>query len=200
MNDLITKTLSKKKRIAYCGVLNDEKDGTDILIRAFAEIHKQYPEYSLSLYGIPVKKEDMNRYLQIVSELNISNNVFFHGKVSNDIIPALLSEASILVLPRPYSIQAEHGFPTKLGEYLATGNPVLVTPVGDIPEYLKDNENAYFIEPGNINSLVTKCVELIEDKIKSKKIGKNGRAIAMKYFNNINQTKQIISFYESLKR
>lgn len=190
--------ITRKKRIAYCGVLNNEKDGTDILIRAFAEIHKLYPEYSLSLYGTPVKKEDLKKYYQIVSELNISDHIYFHGKVSNDMIPSLLTEASILVLPRPQSIQAEHGFPTKLGEYLATGNPVIVTPVGDIPEYLKDNENAYFIEPGNINSLVKKCVELIEDKTKSKKIGENGRTVAMKYFNNINQTKQIILFYKRL--
>ena len=49
----------------------------------------------------------------------------------------------MLVLARPDNIQAKGGFPTKLGEYLATGNPVVVTKVGEIPNYLIDGVNAF---------------------------------------------------------
>ena len=35
-----------------------------------------------------------------------------------------------------YCSGKKHGFPTKLGEYLASGNHTLVTSVCEIPDYL----------------------------------------------------------------
>ena len=90
-------------------------------------------------------------------------------------------EASMLILPRPMSIQANYGFP-KLGEYLVTGNPVIVTPVGDIPLYLKNKVNAYFTKPGDIESLVDICTKLIENESISEKIGKNGKNSCIEIF------------------
>jgi len=101
-----------------------------------------------------------------------------------------------LVLPRPDSLQAQHGFPTKLGEYLATGNPTLVTSVGEIPDYLTDNLNCYMAVPGNVESLKNKLLEIIENYQKAKKVGLQGRKTAEIYFNNIEQTKKIITTVE----
>lgn len=53
-----------------------------------------------------------------------------------------LANADCLVLARPDSMQARAGFPTKLGEYLALGKPVVVTPVGEIPRFLTNGRNA----------------------------------------------------------
>ena len=50
-------------------------------------------------------------------------------------------------MARPDSRQARGGFPTKLGEYLATGKPVCVTKVGEITVYLEDNVSAFLAEP-----------------------------------------------------
>ena len=64
-------------------------------------------------------------------------------------MPKYLCNAKLLALARPDSIQAQGGFPTKLGEYLATGRPVVVTKVGEIPDYLEDGVNAFL---SDINS------------------------------------------------
>lgn len=64
-------------------------------------------------------------------------------------MPQMLKNAEALVLDRPNSLQAQYGFPTKLGEYLLTGNPVVVTKVGDIPLYLKDGVSALLSEDRN---------------------------------------------------
>ena len=52
-----------------------------------------------------------------------------------------------MALARPTNKQAEGGFPTKLGEYLATGNTVVVTNVGEIGEFLHDKVNAFVSDP-----------------------------------------------------
>ncbi len=188
----------KKNLITFCGELNDEKDGVGLLIEAFAGIAGLYPDYRLSLIGTTRKTGDMLRYSQLVSDLGLSGRVLFHGKISNDKMPRHLMEAAALVLPRPESVQAQHGFPTKLGEYLATGNPVIVTAVGEIPEYLKDSVNAFIAEPGDVKSLAAKLRVLLENTDIAEEIGKNGKDVAMKYFNNRNQALDIINFYKNL--
>lgn len=70
------------------------------------------------------------------------------GDVHRDKVPELLCRSKILALARPDNLQSEGGFPTKLGEYLSTGNLVIITDVGDIPFYLKDGESALIAKAG----------------------------------------------------
>jgi glycosyltransferase involved in cell wall biosynthesis len=190
--------VQKKKHIVYCGELNDEKDGVGLLIEAYKRITIDFPEYRLLLIGSAQSNAKLEQYHQMVKDFGIADRVLFLGKKSNDEMPVYLLEASVLVLPRPNSIQAQHGFPTKLGEYLATGNPVIVTSVGEIPKYLKDGVNAYVAEPGSIESLVEKFKELLENQTSANQIGINGKETALKYFNNRNQTLEILNFHKML--
>lgn len=178
--------------IVYTGVLSDHKDGINILLEAFARVVKNHSSYRLHLYGNAPSAAVLKKYHQTVDQLKISDLVEFKGKVTREVITEKIMDAKVLVLPRPESLQAQHGFPTKLGEYLATGNPTLVTRVGEIPEYLTDNQDCYMAIPGNVDSLEQKMLEIIEDYPKAQKIGCEGRKIAEIYFNNITQTKKII--------
>ena len=94
----------------------------------------------------------------------------------------MIKQAAILALARPPSHQADGGFPTKLGEYLATGNPVCVTKTGGIPDYLSDEGNAFLAEPGSVESFCDALMRATADPLRAKKVGKNGRATAEKSF------------------
>ena len=71
---------------------------------------------------------------------------------------------------------------TKLGEYLATGNPVCVTNVGEIFTYLADNESAFMVESGCVDSLVLSLDKALSDPANAKRIGLNGRKVAEENF------------------
>jgi len=184
------------KEIMYTGMLDDEKDGTNILIKAFSIIAKKHPGYVLSLFGEASSEVDAARYVKMVQDLNIADRVRFHGVVSRDSITERMVHAAILVLPRPDSLQAQNGFPTKLGEYLATGIPVIATAVGEIPNYLNDNESVFMARPGDVDSLVEKFDLVVSDYKKALEIAEQGRLIAHKNFSNIKQTASIIAFVE----
>ena len=183
--------------IVFTGGIDDKKEGIDILLKAFAEVVKKYDSYRLHLYGSTYHRHSLKKYYRLVDQLGISNFVDFKGRVNREVITKKILEAKILVLPRPDSLQAQHGFPTKLGEYLASGNPTLVTSVGEIPDYLTDNLDCYIAAPGNVESLKNKLLEIIEDYPKAKKVGLRGRKIAEIHFNNMNQTKKIIRTVEN---
>ena len=106
--------------------------------------------------------------------------------------------AEILVLPRPASYQAEGGFPTKLGEYLATANPVVATRVGEIPEYLYDKESVFFCNPDSIDSLTTSLKCVLDNKENSRNVGLEGRKVAESVFSTNVQVKRLDAYLKNL--
>lgn len=106
----------------------------------------------------------------------------------------------MVLLARPSNIQVQGGFPTKLGEYLATGNPVVVTKVGEIPDYLIDGENAFLSDPDSPDSFSKKLMECLNDADRSMKIGLEGQKLALKVFNYKVQGQNIIEFIKDIKR
>jgi glycosyltransferase involved in cell wall biosynthesis len=188
----------KSPYIAFVGVMSDTKDGVSILIKAFTKITRDFPAYKLYLIGR--WNYDTPIHVQLIKDLRLQEKVFWKGEYSRDQIPAIINNATLLALPRPDSKQAQGGFPTKLGEYLATGNPVCATTVGEIPDYLTDGKSVYFAEPGSVDSFADAMRRALSNPEEAKQIGSNGRKVAEKYFNKDIQAKLLHNFLkENLK-
>ncbi len=172
----------KQRYLAYCGSMGGTKDGVNILIEAFKEISSEYPELKLYLIG-STDFQEFNSLKNRINSLQLENRIIFTGRVERDDLPSYLLSAEALCLARPTSKQAEGGFPTKLGEYLCSGRPVVVTKVGEIPDYLKDGENAYLAEPNDIKDFAGKLHEALLNSATSNNIGKNGKKLAQEVFN-----------------
>lgn len=185
--------------ITYCGNGTNNKDGVDLLIKAFYTVHQSYPSYKLRIIGKIPKMGDSSGNLELIKSLGIENSVVFLGKKNMEEIPQILMDASILALCRPDSIQARNGFPSKLGEYLLTGNIVVVTNVGDIPNFLSDKENALVAEHDNINDFASKLIWAIEHPKEASKIGKKGIETALKCFNSIIEAKKMLKTMNIIK-
>jgi glycosyltransferase involved in cell wall biosynthesis len=185
-----------KPYIAYIGVMNDAKDGVNILINAFNIIKNKYSEHKVYLIGS--WNYDTPGHQQMIKENSLSERVFWMKEYQRDQIPNIICNADLLVLPRPDSKQARGGFPTKLGEYLATGIPVCATRVGEIPDYLQDNESVFFADPGSSDSFAKALDRALSDSINAKRIGQNGKKVAETYFNKDIQVKVLYDFFQEL--
>jgi glycosyltransferase involved in cell wall biosynthesis len=186
----------EKPYIAFVGVMDNLKDGVDILIEAFARIAMDFPKYKLYLVG--PWNYDTPSHKTVIEKLNLQKRIFWVGEYSRNQIPTILMNANLLVLPRPNSKQAQGGFPTKLGEYLATGNPVCATRVGEIPDYLVDDKSVYFAEPGSVTSFADAIFKALSNPENAKLVGKSGRRIAELYFNKENQAKILYDFLKTI--
>lgn len=182
----------KQPYIAFTGTYTDAKDGVSVLIKSFAKIANKYPDYKLYLAGF--KHPDMINQIRLIDEFKLKERCFHIGMLDKSVIPAFIENASLLVLSRPDSRQAQGGFPTKLGEYLATGNPVCVTKVGEIPDYLKDNVSAFMAEPGDVDSFADAMDRALSNPENAKRVGRNGRAVAETSFNADIQAKTLYDF------
>lgn len=178
--------------IAFVGVMNDVKDGVSILIKAFAQIAHKFPK--LKLYLIGGWNYDTPIHTQLIKENRMEDKIFWKGEMHRDQIPAIIKNATLLALPRPDSKQALGGFPTKLGEYLATGNPVCATTVGEIPDYLKDGESVFFAQPGSVDSFAEAMRNALINKENATTIGIRGKEVAIKHFNKDIQSEDLYNF------
>ncbi len=170
-----------EKYIGYCGNASNNKDGVDQLIKSFALVHSDYPDIKLYIMG-PKQSECQNELL--AAQLGIADKVVFTGMISPDDLPQMLMNATVLTLDRPANTQSKYGFPTKLGEYLSTGNPVVITRVGDIPLFLEDGISAYLAEPDNVSSFAGKMIEALRNQERAEDVGKRGKMVAEKNFSD----------------
>lgn len=179
--------------VAYCGTLSFGKDGVDVLIKAFSIFLKTFPAYKLYLIGPYMNNLVQRETKSLIDSLMLEGKVVLTGKVLPQQMPSLLKNAKILALSRPDNIQSRYGFPTKLGEYLATGNPVVVTSIGEIPQYLKDGESAYLAIPDDIQSFAEALIRAATDE-NSEQVGINGKALALSEFSVLNQARIAFDF------
>ncbi len=170
--------------ICYCGSNAIIKDGVDMLIKSFAIFSKEHQEYNLVICHKNVTEHDMETLNKIAVECGVSERICFYDNVSPSEMPKILVNAKILALARPNTKQAQYGFPTKLGEYLASGNPVVVTKTGEIPRYLIHNKNAYLVEPDNIEAFALQLKNVANNYEKAKIVGNNGKRLACNEFSS----------------
>lgn len=174
---------TKSNTITYCGTISEQKDGISYLLKAFAVVSKKHEEITLTLIGPFENDITKNNVMELIKDLHIEKKVVFLGQVSAENMPRILSDAKILALSRPDNKQAQYGFPTKLGEYLMTTRPVVITRVGDFDKYLEDKKEVIFSKPDDIDDFADKLLWVLDNYKLASSIGKNGKVIAQNSFN-----------------
>ena len=175
---------NEKFTIMYIGLMNKKKDGVDILLRSFLKMSAKISKAELILIGPKIPEDDFNNLEIFVKRNNLSDKVMFTGPKNRNEIPQLLRRADCLVLARPESLQADYGFPTKLGEYLATKKPVVVTAVGEIPFYLKDNVSAFIARPDDVDHFEEKLYTVYSNPSFAAQVGINGYKVVIDNFDS----------------
>jgi len=173
------------------------KDGIPILIKAFEGIEKTRGNVRLILTG-KGSERDEKKLFDLLQQSTSKHNIKYYGFLSEEEYYQKLQESDILCMTRINSDFANAGFPFKLGEFLATGKPVIATNVGDITKYLKHNENIILIEPNSISQLYKAIDFIIDNPRKANIIGSNGLKSAITHFNGTKHSKILLNIFETI--
>lgn len=197
--DRFTKTFVEKKNyITLVGDVLGEKDGVEFLLKAFKKINNYFPSIKLKLVGNIGNKALYEKRLKLINELGLEGQVVFTGIVNREFIPNIMSESKLLLLSRPKNLQSESGFPTKLGEYLMSSTPVVITNTGEISRFLSNKENAFVCEANNVNSFANTVIFALKNYDLSLNVGIKGKNTALKHFSYKSQGKELNKFLNSL--
>ena len=102
----------------------------------------------------------------VVREANLNNEVTFAGAAYGDDKARLFAEADVLALP-----SHSEGLPYALLEAMAAGVVPLVTPVGAIPDVVKDGEHGVLVPTKNPEAIAEALRRLAADRLALARMG-----------------------------
>ncbi|MNS21330.1 D-inositol 3-phosphate glycosyltransferase [compost metagenome] len=174
-NPLVTKSkiqsnLASKKIIAV-GRHSYEK-GLDRLLEIWQKVIVKHPDWILEIYGTANPEFDLE---QFASKFQISDSIRFCNPVKD--IEEKFTTASLLAMT-----SRTEGFGLVLIEAMASGLPCIAydCPVGP-RSIIKDEENGFLIEDGNIDLFVEKLSLLIENEDIRKRLGEKAQISGANY-------------------
>lgn len=142
------------KFLLSVGTLEPRK-GIDVLIKGFARISSQIPDYKLVIAGKSGWK--CRNILNRIKAAQLSGKIIYLGYVPKEHLPFLYNLADIFVYPS-YS----EGFGLPLLEAMACGCPVITCDNSSLTE-IADKQAALLIESGNEGRLADAILRLIQD-------------------------------------
>lgn len=161
---------SSAPNVAYVGHLYDYKG-----IPTIFEAAQQLPAVNFHLVG--GKPDDIERHRQTIEQLRL-NNVSLHGLKPQQEVPPYLWYADVLLLPpSAHHPSAEWTSPVKLGEYLASGSPVIATDIPALRSWLTDKQ-VTFIPPDSGQAMASAIQHILSQPDTLQQQLKNGLELA----------------------
>jgi glycosyltransferase involved in cell wall biosynthesis len=165
-----------------------EKNGVKDLIDAMAIVAEKIDDAKLWIIGDGPQKEEL---INKSKSLNLKNNVEFLGEIPNERLSKYLTKATVFVRP-----SLSEGLGTAFLEAMACGTAIIGTPVGGIPDFLRDGETGLFCESKNPQSIADKIIKIIENEELRQKLVKNSRELVEEKYNWNNIAEEFKRIYE----
>jgi len=142
----------------FCSVAHlQHKKGYDILLPAFAEAVKAYPNLKLKIGGGGYEEFKLHR---LAKDLGLENNVIFEGRLKNEEVLDLMRHSDAFVLASRHET-----FGVVFIEALAQGLPVIATRCGG-PETIVNPSNGLLVDVGDQKSLTEALIAIYRNKEK----------------------------------
>ena len=166
----------KRKIILFVGQLGKYHHfkNLDILIKAFAEVSKDFPEWKLWIVG----DGDMLEYYRgLASKLGVLKNVAFFGRVDDpERLRDIYSVASILALPSSFE-----SFGMVVPEALSAGTPVVVSSNVGAKILVENGKNGLVLREISSSNIRDAVLHLIENPKLLRKMGRISAASVDSY-------------------
>jgi glycosyltransferase involved in cell wall biosynthesis len=191
-----TDRLKSTVSLFYAGSFS-KKDGLPVLFDAFDRLADRYENIHLIITGLG-DKEDMKIFLARMDMSPHKDRIEFKGYLDDKEYYATLKEADIPCMTRVGIPFANAGFPFKLGEFLATGKPVIASRVSDVDRFLVHGQNAMLVHPGSSTEIFEAVKFILDNPESAATIGARGREVAKSVFDHRQQAKVLLTFLKNI--
>jgi len=150
----ITKDLKDKRDlIGFISRLNEAK-GIMNFVKAIPLILKERRDLEFLIGG---EGELFDKIQKELKDSGVYDKVELTGWIPHDELPNYLNELKLILLPS-YS----EGLPAIVQEGMACGAVVLATPVGSIPDVIKDGETGFILEDNSPECIAKNVIRALE--------------------------------------
>ena len=148
--------------------------GPELLVEAFAGIHRRFPEARLVLAGPALPGLDPEELWREVETRGLGDSVRLEtGYVPASEVAAWMELATVAVFPYREISQS-----AVVALALTFGVPAVVTRVGAMAEMVRDGETGRVVPPEDPRALERAVVELLEDPEQARRLGRAAERFA----------------------
>jgi glycosyltransferase involved in cell wall biosynthesis len=158
--------------VSYVGRLHEEK-GVLNLVKAIPKVVGQRDDVKFVIIGEGQLEGELRSY---VAAHALSQNVTLAGWIPHEKLRDYLARSKLLVLP-----SYTEGLPHAMLEAMACGTPVLATPVGAVPEVIRDKETGFLVRDNSPDRLAESILSALAYPHLSRIAG-NARALVEREF------------------
>lgn len=162
LNNTITPPVTKMVKrstdilnLLYLGVIGQRKGIYDIL-NALKDNKEMFEGKVVLRIGGNQEEEKLQT---CINEYGLQGMVKFEGFVSGEKKIECLNWADVYILP-----SFNEGLPIGILEAMSYRHPIISTPVGGIPEVVKDGVNGIMVKPGNVQEIAKAISAFVGDK------------------------------------
>jgi len=141
------------------------------VVEIFCKVRDEIPSRLLLVGDGP----DRPKVEQYARECGVFDAITFIGNVP--LVEEILVGADLFLLP-----SETESFGLAALEALSCEVPVIATSVGGLPEVVRHGENGFLFPVGDVESMSTAAIELLQDDEKRQRFGKEGRRWALEEF------------------
>lgn len=164
-----------KRPYILCVAAYHPNKAHEVLLVAYKKIRLLFPEVNLVLIGQPGKASESVR--TIVRSAEFRKSVTMLEDVAHQEIAEWMKAAELVTLQS----RAE-GLPITILEAGACGRAVVATPVGGVPEIIRDGETGRLVPVDNRDGLADAITDLLTDPSEAKRLGSNLQALVRSNF------------------
>jgi glycosyltransferase involved in cell wall biosynthesis len=150
--------------VGWVGRMTGVKRTDDILL-GLKGLRERGVDASLCLVGDGPDREHVERRAH---ELGLARHCLYLGY--QDDVAGWYAAFDAFVLP-----SANEGTPVSAIEALAAGRPVVASRVGGVPDVVRDGEDGFLVEPGDVDGLAERLGRLAADPALRDRMGAAGR-------------------------
>jgi glycosyltransferase involved in cell wall biosynthesis len=168
-------------------------DAVDLARAEFPDVRIRFSGWAISEIPRPILQDRLRACVA-------SGSAIVEGALSRERLLESYRESVALLLPMKNEPRSLARCPTKLGEYLASGRPVVATGMGELDALLSDGENAFLAEPGSVRSFADAVLAVLRDPEHAEAVGRGGRALAEQMLDYRRHTEALREFFAGLSR
>lgn len=161
---------------------------TDDVLRAFRRLRDRGVDACLCMVGDGPDRSAIERRAH---ELGVMRDTLFLG-YQEEVAP-YYAAFDAMILP-----SINEGTPVSAIEALAAGRPVVATRVGGVPDVVREGENGFLVEAGDVDALAERLARLAVDPELRERLGAAGRARVVPRYSVARLVDDIDLLYRSL--
>ncbi|MFQ5710333.1 MAG: glycosyltransferase family 4 protein [Candidatus Geothermarchaeales archaeon] len=147
--------------------------GLTFLFKAFLNVIDELNNAKLLMVGeveLPPQIQDLYE--------EMAGDVVLVGERPYEEVPYYLAAADVLVLPMEDSLIERARWPIRLGDYLASGRPIVSNAVGEVRKVLEEDRCGVVAPANDIGKFSEEILKVLMDEDLQEKLGERARRVA----------------------